>query len=157
MRVLVAYGSKMGGTKGLAEMLGSDLVDLGHEVDVVSGEKVKDVSPYDAAVIGGALYYFRFWHKNARRVVSRHGDQLRRMPVWLFSSGPLDDSAAEKEIPPIKAVEKRIQELGAKGHVTFGGRLEQESRGLPIGDWRDPDHVRSWAESINSELEHSPN
>ena len=30
MRVLVAYGTKMGGTKGLAEMLGSDLEELGY-------------------------------------------------------------------------------------------------------------------------------
>ena len=37
MRLLVAYGSKMGGTKGLAEMLGTELTSLGYEVDICRG------------------------------------------------------------------------------------------------------------------------
>ena len=152
MRILVAYGSKMGGTKGLAEMLGGDLKELGHEVEVVSGERVREVESYDAVVVGGAVYYFISWHKNAKAVLRRHHKTLVNRPVWLFSSGPLDDSATEKDIPPIKSVQKAIERVGARGHVTFGGRLENESRGLPVGDWRDPNHVREWAEEIHGQL-----
>lgn len=152
MRILVAYGSKMGGTKGLAEMLGADLTDLGHEVDVRPAKEVTDVDPYGAVVIGGALYYFISWNKDAGNLIKRHRKALRQRSVWLFSSGPLDDSATEKDIPPIRAARKAMEQVGARGHVTFGGRLEQESRGLPVGDWRDPAHVRSWTERINNEL-----
>ncbi len=152
MRILVAYGSKMGGTKGLAEMLGADLNTLGHQVDVLSGGDVSDVNRYDAAIVGGAVYYFVSWHKDAKAVIKRHHDNLRTMPVWLFSSGPLDESAIEKDIPAIKSVRKLMDSIGARGHITFGGRLEEESRGLPLGDWRDPAHVREWAEQIDREL-----
>lgn len=152
MRVLVAYGSKMGGTQGLAEMLGADLADLGHEVDVRPAKEVTDVEPYGAVIVGGALYYFVSWHKDARAFLKRHRAALRQRPVWLFSSGPLDESATEKEIPPIRSVRKEIDHVGARGHVTFGGRLEEKSGNLPLGDWRDPEHVRRWAEYIAGEL-----
>jgi menaquinone-dependent protoporphyrinogen oxidase len=152
MRILVAYGSKMGGTKGLAEMLGADLSDLGHDVEVKSGGDVSSVSEFDAVVVGGALYYFISWHKDAKTLIQRHLQELRTKPVWIFSSGPLDDSALEKDIPPIKSVRKLIDRVGARGHITFGGRLENESRGLPVGDWRNPEHVRRWAEEINRDL-----
>ena len=152
MRVLVSYGSKMGGTKGLAEMLGDELSDLGHDVDVKAGSGVSSVSEYDSVGLGGALYYFISWHRVAKTVIRRHLNELRTKPVWLFSSGPLDDSALEKDIPPIKSVGKLIDRVGARGHVTFGGRLENEQRGLPVGDWRNAEHVRRWAEEIDREL-----
>ncbi|MDJ0952581.1 MAG: flavodoxin domain-containing protein [Acidimicrobiia bacterium] len=152
MRLLVAYGSKMGGTKGLAEMLGDDFRDLGHDVEVRSGDDVADVSSFDAVVVGGALYYFISWHKDAKAVLRRHHKALREMPVWLFSSGPLDESATEKEIPPIRPVMRAMERVGARGHITFGGRLEESNRGLPVGDWRKPEHVRKWAEQIHAEL-----
>jgi len=152
MRLLVAYGSKLGGTKGLAEMLGSELSDLGHTVEVRSGSEVSSVSEFDAVIVGGALYYFISWHKDAKTLIRRHLKELRTKPVWVFSSGPLDDSALEKDIPPIRSVRKLITRVGARGHVTFGGRLENESRGLPVGDWRNAEHVRRWAEEINREL-----
>ena len=152
MRVLVAYGTKMGGTQGLAEMVGSDLEDLGHTVDVLSAEDVKDIDGYEAVILGGALYYFISWHKDARVFVKRHKSALRQRPVWLFSSGPLDDSATEKEIPPIKFVKRAMEQVGARGHVTFGGRLEEKQGNLPVGDWRNPEHVRRWAEQVSAEL-----
>ena len=152
MRILVAYGSKMGGTKGLAEMLGAALTDLGHEAEVRSGDKVEEVESYDAVVVGGALYYFISWHKDAKSVLRRHHKALVERPVWLYSSGPLDESATEKDIPPIKSVQKAMAKVKARGHVTFGGRLENEDRGLPVGDWRDEEHVRRWAEEISRQL-----
>ncbi len=62
--------------------------------------RVTDVESYDAVVVGGGLYAGR-WHKDARRFVRRHGRVLAGRPLWFFSSGPLDASAAEKgRFPP---------------------------------------------------------
>lgn len=152
MRVLVAYGTKMGGTQGLADMVGTELVDLGHAVDVLPAGDVEDIDGYEAVILGGALYYFIMWHKDARTFVKRHKSALQQRPVWLFSSGPLDDSATEKEIPPVGTVKRAMEQVGARGHVTFGGRLGEKSGNLPIGDWRDPKHVRRWAQEISNEL-----
>ena len=159
MHVLVAYGSKMGGTAGLAEMIGSELRANGLETEVKSAREVRNLMPYDAVILGGALYAMR-WHKDARRFVKRYGTALEKKPVWLFSSGPLDDSATEKEIPPVGFVRKVMDRIGARGQVTFGGWMPEDADGFAAsamakdnaGDWRDPDQVRSWAKEIAEEL-----
>jgi menaquinone-dependent protoporphyrinogen oxidase len=160
MRVLVAYGSKMGGTRGLAEMIGEELENNGFSVDVVDARAATDVDGYDAVVLGGALYTAR-WHKRARRFVRRHRHVLETKPVWLFSSGPLDGTALEGDIPPVRFVRNAMVQLGARGHTTFGGRLQEEAKGFPAssmaktgaGDWRDPDQARGWAKLIAEELQ----
>ena len=152
MRILVVYGSKQGGTAGLATMVGDALTDLGHEVRVAPAAEVKDLGDAEAVIVGGSLYYFFSWHRDARAFLRRHRQALRQLPVWLFSSGPLDDSATKKDIPPIRAVRRAMAKIGARGHVTFGGRLEASNRSLPIGDWRDEDHVRRWAAQVSTEL-----
>jgi hypothetical protein len=98
MRVLVAYGSKMGGTAGIAELIGQGLTDAGFQADVRPVSEVDHIEAYDAVLVGGALYSGH-WHRQARRFVKRHASTLRTRPVWLFSSGPLNGSAAEV-IPP---------------------------------------------------------
>jgi menaquinone-dependent protoporphyrinogen oxidase len=159
MKVLVTFGSKRGGTEGLAEMLAGALRDHGLDVDVVPAGAVRGLDGYGAVVVGGALYAMR-WSSEARRFVRRNAAALRQLPVWFFSSGPLDDSAATKEIPPVSSLAPLIESVGGRGHVTFGGRLAPDAKGFVAGkmakqhagDWRDEAQVRSWAESIAGEL-----
>jgi menaquinone-dependent protoporphyrinogen oxidase len=160
MRVLVTYGSKRGGTEGLAHMVADGLRDCGLTVDVLPPAKVRDVVFYDAVVVGGALYASR-WHKAARRFVRKHIAALRQRPTYFFSSGPLDSSAASTDIPPVTGVRSLMDRTGARGHATFGGRLSPHARGFPAsamakkhaGDWRDPVQVRAWALLIARQLQ----
>lgn len=159
MYVLVIYGSKMGGTRGLAEMIGNALDDEGIEANVSPARDVVSLAGYDAVIIGGALYANR-WHKDARRFVKRHRDALSELPAWLFSSGPLDDSAVSEDIPPVRHVVDAASMISARGHATFGGRLPADATGFPArsmaktmaGDWRDEAHVRDWTKRIAEEL-----
>jgi menaquinone-dependent protoporphyrinogen oxidase len=164
MSILVTYGSRNGGTEGLAEMVAQDLREEGFTVEVLPARRVKDLEGKDVVIVGGALYAFR-WHKDARRFVRRHASELRSRRVYFFSSGPLDESAASTEIPPVKGVAKLMGRVGALGHVTFGGYLAPEVKGFPAaamakknaGDWRDADHVRRWVTSIATDLHASVN
>jgi menaquinone-dependent protoporphyrinogen oxidase len=159
MRVLIVHGSKRGGTAGLAAMVGKALEDAGVTADVAPARTVRSLDGYDAVVVGGALYATR-WHHDARRFVRRHAAALAARPVWLFSSGPLDDSAANAEIQPVTQVRKAMQLSQARGHATFGGRLAPDAQGFPAssmakkmsGDWRDPAHVARWASEIAVQL-----
>jgi menaquinone-dependent protoporphyrinogen oxidase len=159
MRILVTYGSKMGGTAGLAQMVADDLIAGGHEAEARPAGPMSDLAEFDAVVVGGALYAMR-WHKAARRFVKRHAAILKPMPVYFFSSGPLDDSAVEKSIPPTKQVAKLMTLVDGRSHATFGGRMPADAKGFPAsamaknnaGDWRDPDHVGRWVKTILADL-----
>jgi menaquinone-dependent protoporphyrinogen oxidase len=155
MRVLVTWGSKRGGTEGIARTIGEQLQREGIDVVLEPASSVRGVHGYDAAVIGGALYANK-WHRNAYRLVTRNAASLRRIAVWLFSSGPLDDSPDRTDIPPVRQVAVLMQRIGALGHATFGGRLTSGAKGFPAaamakkrsGDWRNQDRIRAWAVEI---------
>ncbi len=159
MRVLVTFGSRRGGTEGLAYMVADGLRAAGLEADVLPAEMAHDISGYDAIIVGGALYAFR-WHRAARRFVRKHAADLRARPTYFFSSGPLDDSASTGDIPPVSGVSMLMERAGARGHATFSGRLSPYARGIPAaamakktaGDWRDEAQVRSWATEIARQL-----
>lgn len=160
MSILVTYGSKRGGTEGLSHMVATALRQEGFEVTVTPARAVGSLDGYDAVVVGGALYAGR-WHRDARRLVKRHARELRDHPTYLFSSGPLDDSATQRDIPPVKGVQSLMDRIGARGHVTFGGRLAPDAKGFPAsamakklsGDWRDDSQVRAWVRGVALELQ----
>ncbi|MFI2435910.1 flavodoxin domain-containing protein [Streptomyces sp. NPDC018693] len=158
--VLVAYGSTNGSTAQIAEAVAGVLRKEGCTAESASGGLVEDVTPYDAVVVGGALYAGR-WHKDARRFVRRHRRALAERPLWLFSSGPLDTSAAERDIPPAPGVRRVMDRLDARGHITFGGRLEEGAKGRIArmllrngkgGDFRDFPTIEDWASRVATEL-----
>jgi menaquinone-dependent protoporphyrinogen oxidase len=159
MTVLVAYGSKRGGTQALAEQIGAELRALGDEVRVEPARAVKRLGEVAAVVVAGALYAGR-WHKDARRFVRRHETQLAAVPVWLVASGPLDASADDGALPPVEHVRAAMERVHARGEVTFGGRLEPDAQGFPAsamaktkaGDWRNADRVRAWAATVHGDL-----
>lgn len=163
MNVLVAYGSERGGTRGLAEMLALHLRQEGCDVVVSEANRAADPDDYDAIVVGGALYASH-WHPDARRFVRRFATELHQRPVYFFSSGPLDDSARTQEIPPTKQVAGLMEQVGARGHVTFGGRLTPGAHGLVAhamakqhsGDWRNDQQVREFATRMVNELRAGP-
>ncbi len=157
-RVLVAYASKLGSTKEIARAIGQVLRDAGAEVDVLAAANIRDISPYDAVILGSALYAAH-WQRDANRFVTRHLAALQARPVWLFSSGPLDRSADWGRLPVTPAVALTTDPIGARDHRTFGGRLltdapvdPQVLATHPIGDFRDWEAIRAWATGIAGEV-----
>jgi len=159
MRILITWGSTRGGTEGIARTLEEGLVQEGHAVQLLPLKQALRAHDFDAAIVGGALYANR-WHHHARRFVNRRERDLQKVPVWFFSSGPLDDSGDREEIPPTAQVKVLMERVGAQGHVTFGGRLTPDARGFPAsamakkhsGDWRNPARIRQWASELSRAL-----
>lgn len=163
MTVLVAYATMSGSTAEIARWVAEEMQDAGLDVQVRPAGEVEDATGYEAVVLGAAVYADG-WHKQARLFAQRFAGRLAQQPVWLFSSGPLDTSADETEIPPVPHAAAAMGALGARGHVTFGGRLTEEARGwLGLvarkmasdghrGDFRNPQRVRAWARSVAVEI-----
>ncbi|HVS68019.1 MAG TPA: flavodoxin domain-containing protein [Mycobacteriales bacterium] len=159
VRVLVVYGSTRGGTAGLAHMVADAFVRHQIRSDVRRTGEVRTLSnEYDAVLVGGALYSNR-WHPDATTFVTRHRAQLRQLPVWFFSSGPLDDSARDGSLAPVPQVSSLARDIDIRGHMTFGGMLDKRPSGLfgmfawgPEGDFRDRHQVAEWVARIAADL-----
>lgn len=158
--VLVAYGTTNGSTAEIAEAIAEVLRKDGLTVEALPARSVQSAASYDAVVVGSGLYAGR-WHKDARRFVRRHGKALAERPLWLFSSGPLDPSASERDIPPVPGVKKAMVRLDVREHVTFGGCLQEGAKGWVArmivrngkgGDFRDFEQIETWAARIGQEL-----
>ena len=159
-KVLVAYGTKMGGTQGIAERIAETLRSRGHEVNLTGAGDAPRKAQFDAAVVGSGLYAGH-WRREAVRLLKRLARSGVAPRVWLFHSGPLgDEHAADPQALPQK-VQALAERLGAADVVTFGGRLTADAPG-PItravarkviaGDWRQLDHAAAWANAIADEL-----
>ncbi|MDJ0924952.1 MAG: flavodoxin domain-containing protein [Acidimicrobiia bacterium] len=157
MRVLVVVASKHGATLEIAEAIGKVLRAAGLETDVCDAEDAGDPAVYSAAVIGSAAYAGN-WLKPARAFVDKNEQALAKMPVWLFSSGPLGNplKPEDDEAVKISGIEKAT---GAVDHAIFPGALDKEKLGLAEraviravraqeGDYRDWEAIEDWAQEI---------
>ncbi|GAA1913425.1 hypothetical protein GCM10009837_42690 [Streptomyces durmitorensis] len=163
-KVLVAYGTTNGSTARIAETITEVLRKEGMSAEAIPARSVTNVEPYDAVVVGGGLYAGH-WHRDARRFVRRHGRALAGHPLWFFSSGPLDATAPERDIPPVPGVQRAMARLGAREHITFGGCLVEGATGFMArkivssgrgGDFRDFGQIEAWATRIGTELAAEP-
>jgi menaquinone-dependent protoporphyrinogen oxidase len=160
--ILVAYASKHGSTAEIAERIASTMRASGCDAHAVDADEVKDLSEYRAVVLGSALYVKRL-QGSARHFAHRHRDALRDLPVWLFTSGPVDLTGEDDKVDEPRSAVTMAARLGARGHVMFGGRLPVDPHNFveramvestPPGrrDSRDWDAVEAWARSIAEEL-----
>jgi menaquinone-dependent protoporphyrinogen oxidase len=153
VRVLVTSASRHGSTAEIATAIGGRLRAAGLAVDVLDVDEVDTAYPYDAYVLGSAVYMGN-WLRDAERFVDEHFELLRSRPVWLFSSGPIGTSGVDTFDATDLAAD-----LHAVDHRHFDGRLDHRRLGLgeralvramrvPDGDHRDWPAIDAWAAEI---------
>lgn len=166
MRILVAVATRHGATREIAEhlatSLGSALTDVGvaAEVDVRDVGLVRSLDGFDAVVLGSAVY-LGHWLEPARKFAESFSADLRWLPVWLFSSGPVGEEHKPAGDPA--AIDDLVRQLGARGHRMFGGKIDRQAlrfaeravvTALHVkdGDQRDWPSIRSWGYQIGATL-----
>lgn len=166
MNILVAYASKYGSTRQIAERIARELTGGGRTAEAAPVTAALDLGAYDAFVIGSAVFYGK-WMGEAVDFVRRNAVLIRARPVWLFSSGPLGEPEKGGKDQREAAVPVEIPELAqlvrARGHRVFFGRLERRALGRMDGfvarvvgvegDFRDWDDIVAWASDVASALE----
>lgn len=160
MRVLVTVASRHGATREMGDVVAEVLREAGHVVDVAEPDDVDRVMPYDAVVLGSAVYVGRL-AASLRDLVLRQGAHLRLRPVWLFWSGPVGANPTTSVPDDVQAM---VEETGAREARCFVGALDKASLSLSEralvalvraqdGDFRDLDEVRAWAVGVAAELQ----
>jgi menaquinone-dependent protoporphyrinogen oxidase len=154
----VAYASKMGSTKDIAEAIGAELHEHGLKAEVRNVREADSPGYYDAVVLGSAVYAAR-WRPEATRYVRQHAGELARHPVWLFESGWV--GKRPEKIVASPGGRKRASRIGAEPPAVFGGKLDPAlatgffdrtlAKRMP-GDSRDFDEIRAWAGQIANAL-----
>jgi menaquinone-dependent protoporphyrinogen oxidase len=174
MQVLVAYATRHGATRGIAERIAERLRADGLDAEARPAAQVRDADRYGAFVVGGAAYMFH-WLDNATKFVERNRDLLASRPTWLFSSGPLGTDLVDKDGRDVfeTTIPKEFPRLGAmirpRGEKVFFGALDLSAKpigmaerfmrimpagrdALPTGDFRDWPAIDAWADSIAAAL-----
>jgi len=164
MKVLVAYASKRGSTAEIAQAIADGLSGAGLDVDCREAGEVASLQPYGAVVLGSAVY-IRRWRGDAKHFLRKFASELARLPLWVFSSGPVGKPGDDKQawLEPPRIIEK-VEQIGAREHVVFGGRMPANPRdpaqrsmveNCPpeYRDRRDWQAIRAWAQGIASELQ----
>jgi menaquinone-dependent protoporphyrinogen oxidase len=170
--VLVAYATKHGSTRDIAESIAETLRRRGARADVREVGKIQNLTGYDACVIGSAVY-FGFWRKEAVRFVRDNSAALAGRPVWLFSSGPVGTKTTDPqgrdllEVAEPKVINEFRAAIAPRDHRVFFGALDLGKLGfaermltkMPAskelfaeGDFRDQAAIRAWATGIAEEL-----
>ncbi len=163
--VLVAYASKYGATKEIAEKIGLVLQDAGHTVDVRPADKVTELAPYGAVVLGSAVY-IGSWRKPAAKFLKENEKTLAGKKVWLFSSGPTGNGDPvelvqgwrfPKGLQPVADRVKPVDIALFQGaafpeKLSAIGRFMMKQVKAPLGDFRDWDAITRWAGTIAATL-----
>jgi menaquinone-dependent protoporphyrinogen oxidase len=164
-KILVAFASKYGATKEIAEKIGLVLKEAGHSADVLPVDKVSDLAVYGAVVLGSAVY-IGGWRKQAARFLRANEKALAGKKVWLFSSGPTGKG------DPIELVQgwrfpKGLQHIADRVNpvdtalfqgAAFPEKLSPIGRWMmkkvkaPLGDFRDWNAITIWAGKIAAKL-----
>ena len=169
-KVLVAYASDCGSTGEVSEAIGQVLCDNGTAVDVRLVENVKDLSPYQAAVIGSAIHNSK-WLPEAMKFVEKNQEVLSQLPVAYFLTCltlyKANDTAlriAKSYLDPVFDAVPKVKpvDMGFFAGVLDYSKLsfmvrmvmksKMKKRGVPEGDHRNWDVIRSWTKGLHTKL-----
>jgi len=114
-QVLVTYGTWCGATQQVAEAIAQTLQNHGLTVDVAPVDKVHDLGPYGAVVIGTGVHAGKV-HGGVVRFVKRHHQTLSEIPVAQFvdcltmkDDTPENRATVDGFLAPMRAAAPAVQ------------------------------------------------
>jgi menaquinone-dependent protoporphyrinogen oxidase len=161
--VLVAYATKCGSTREVADAIAARIQERGVKTDVSAARDVKSLKGYDAVIFGGALYFFRLI-REGRRFLRHHRKALAKMPVAVFGMGPTEDTEkyymeARRHLDKSLIKNEGVSPVAV---AVFGGKVDPTelkfpygnagTRTMPRADLRDWQAIKAWADSLPEAL-----
>ena len=152
--ILVAYGTKHGSTREVAEAVAETLEGRGLAVVILPASHVEDLVGISGVVIGGAIYMGR-WHPDAVRFLDVHRRALATLPVAVFGIGPrtMDANDVAESRKQIARALDQVPEVDPYALAVFGGVIDPHTlrfpfNRMPASDARDWAAIRAWAADL---------
>ena len=164
-KILVTYASKNGATEEIAVRIGEVLRQAGLQADVLPVDRVRDLTPYQAVILGSAVYIGQ-WNKEAAAFLQTNEKILANRPVWLFSSGPTGEGDPVELLNGWRlptALQPAADRIRPRDIAIFHGYINPDTVNIlqkwvikamkkPFGDFRDWDAIVTWATTIAEAL-----
>ncbi len=173
-QVLVAYATRYGSTREVAEAIARSLREHQLEVDVKTAQEVRSLEGYQAVVLGAPLYIGKLL-KEAHDFLAKHQEALAKLPVAVFALGPV--GSGEKGIGEQELIQGRtelapelarapwlkpisVEVFGGKydpAKLRFLDRIAAALPGTPLhgrlaSDVRDWAAIKAWAGDLAARL-----
>ncbi len=157
--ILLAYATRYGSTKEVAETVAAELHKAGNKVDIQPAQDVKCLDGYEAVVLGAAIYSTR-WHPEAHAFLVRHRQSLEKLPVVIFALGPLtgDETAMQNSRRQLDHDLANYPWLKAVTLKLFVGKMDPSKLDFfnrlftTASDNRDWSVIRNWANALPAKL-----
>jgi menaquinone-dependent protoporphyrinogen oxidase len=160
MTVLVAYASRAGATRGVAERIAARMRGNGLDVHLDPLLGRERVDRFQAVVLGSPIYSGR-WEQEAVDFVRRNAPALAGHAVWTFSvgwpghggRGPADAKSLDEVHATVPPRDHRFF-LGSlnPADLRLLQRLSFRLRGGQPGDFRDWAAIDAWTDGIARQL-----
>lgn len=156
--ILVAYASRNGSTREVAETVARVLDAHGAQTTMLSVLEAKDLTGYDGVVLGGSIYSTSL-QRDAMLFLRKHRDELAELPLAVFALGPIRDEPEEwlRSRKQLDASLDDVPGLAPVSVAVFGGvidpgRLPHPMNRMPPSDNRDWDAIKDWAREAAAKL-----
>lgn len=160
-KILVAYATVSGSTREIAEFVCKEISTGEIQAELRPCKEVKDLSGYNAVVLGFPLYMFQM-NGDTRGFLNRHQKTLASLPVAVFAGGPFGDDPKkdlEKIVQNLNELMAKFTWLHPRNVQVVGGKFDPKNlkfpynlipamNGLPFSDARDWDEIRAWAQTL---------
>ncbi|MFW5691153.1 MAG: flavodoxin domain-containing protein [Chloroflexota bacterium] len=163
-QILVVYATLAGSTAEIAEVVAHTLRCDGIGVDLRRVNNAPaSLSEYTGVVVGSAVRDGE-WLPSALDFIRHYADRLARRPVAYFTVCMiLSEDTMDRRRRARQYVEPAIKLAKPTAIGLFAGSLDParltstaqhsaQAQGLPVGDFRDWDRIRSWAHSLRRRL-----
>jgi menaquinone-dependent protoporphyrinogen oxidase len=162
--VLVVYASRAGSTGEVAQAISERLCGMGFDAEVRPVETVSSLVGFEAVVLGSAVRYGT-WLPETKRFIESHRSELAQLPLALFTvhMGALGGDAASQATragytKAVRAGLKPRDEAFFAGKIdlarlSFFERMAVKLAKSPLGDMRDWDRIRRWADGLGEKLQ----
>jgi len=169
-KILIAYATKHGATSSAASKIADVLCEEGFQVDLKLARKVKNISEYDAVIVGSPIYIGQ-WLCGARQFLNRYQAVLAEKQVAVFVTCTYlkdDDATPERRARAkelyIDPIFEKLPEIEPVSSGILSGEflykelypveyILMKLAKFPEGDFRNEEKIRTWALEISALLQ----